>query len=325
MAGITTTQLAAILGAYFRNNSHVVRDFVYQTTELSPYMTTVGRVKGKFPAMHSIAENIIQGFTTTWNELGGVQFKVNELVNRHVKGNVPLYPDNIENTWLAELNDRRQKPTDRAITQTVIDAIMKKYQENLNYLQQRGVYDANDLGTFGKAFDGVKTIVAAGVASSDNPMYKIPVDVLTSANAVDVIEDFEDKFPEKLRDLDMPIFLGKKELKDYMKDYRSLYGKNNDYEKSQTVRSYLTDRQLVGLSQLSGTGLIFSTPKDNFLRLVDFDTPPAITDIQVQDYKVKLFMESWDGVGFWTNQMVVTNVSQGSGSGLNTDNTLYFA
>jgi len=50
---------------------------------------------------------------------------------------------------------------------------------------------------------------------------------------------------------------------------------------------------------------IFSAVEGNFKRLIDvFDGAPAVTDIQKQDYKIKIFMELWKGYDFLIDELV---------------------
>jgi hypothetical protein len=88
------------------------------------------------------------------------------------------------------------------------------------------------------------------------------------------------------------------------------------YTDNKGYRTILGDRELIGLPGLNGSDVIFATPDENFLRLIDINDEPVITDVQSQDYDVKIFMEWWEGVQFHTNQMVVVGVVDGTVSGL---------
>ena len=325
MSGISASQLKSVLGSYFRTNNHIVKSMVYQPTELTPYMTEVAKVKGRFPALNNVLDHLVQGFTTTWNELGTSTFAVNELTNYHIKVNFPIVPDDIENSWLAELNGRNMKPADRPITQYIADTLKGKVNADRNYLHGQGVYDAAQLGTFGYAMNGLVKVLTDGAANNDQSMYKIPIATLTPANISDVVEDFESKIPQPFYDTMMPIFMSSVNARAYKAAYRAEWGRNLDYEKGALTESYLTGRPIVGLSCLNGSNLMFSTPKENFLHLTDLDNIPAVTDVQVLDYKVKIFMDWWEGIGFWINQMVFVSVPQGSGSGLTTGQSTYYS
>ena len=62
------------------------------------------------------------------------------------------------------------------------------------------------------------------------------------------------------------------------------------------------------------------------IRLIDVFDKPAITDTQIQDYILKIFMEFWLGYDFAINELVYVAVFDGSDRGLQVDtlNTLYY-
>jgi len=72
--------------------------------------------------------------------------------------------------------------------------------------------------------------------------------------------------------------------------------------------------------------VIFGTTENNFRRLFDVFDKPRVTDVQKQDYKVKIFMEWWKGYDFLINQMVVVSNVQDERYGLGTTalNQKYF-
>lgn len=324
--GISATQLAAELGAYFRANNKEIKQMVYQDTVTSKYMRSVSKVKGRFPAPHSITSRVIQGFTTTWAELGTTYMKANELINYHQKINFPIVPADILGTWLAELYAEDKKAVDMPISQYIVQKELPlAINRDLEYLWGQGVYDANDLGTFGKSMNGLVKILADGIASSDKPMYKIPLDALTDSNISSQVEKFEASFPQALFNEDMDIYMSTVNAYRYKRDVRNTFGLNTDYNTAFQTKSNLTGRNIVGLPSMNGSNVIFATPRGNMLRLIDIFDKPQVTDVQVADYKVKVFMEWWDGIGFWMNQLVLVSVDNGSGSGLATDNSIYYA
>jgi hypothetical protein len=62
------------------------------------------------------------------------------------------------------------------------------------------------------------------------------------------------------------------------------------------------------------------------IRLIDVFDKPAITDIQILDYIVKIFMEFWLGYDFAINELVYVAVFDGSARGLGNaaKNALYY-
>jgi len=324
------TQIQTELGNYFRVNSKEVQAMVYGA--MSPIFDncrTITRVKGKFPAIHSVTNDLVQGFTTTWNEVGSTKFRVNELVAYHQKVNYPLIPDELEGSWLAELNNGGDQGTsleDRSISRYIMqNELTPKVRENIADLVINGVYNAGALGTYGNSMNGILKILINGVADAENSMFKIPLDTLTDSNMVEMVTTFEQRVPKKLRKFIDRIFMSTANAQRYQLDYENTFGSLN-LNNGAKLKTRLNGWNIIGIDEMSGSDTIFCTPNQNRVKLIDsLDNPPMVTDVQLLDYKIKVFMEWWLGVGFFTNQLVCVSVTNGSGSGLTTDMSVYYS
>jgi hypothetical protein len=284
----------------------------YQKSVTAKFMRTVASVKGRFPALQAITGHVVQAFTSVWSPLGVTEFRVNELKNYRQKVNYPVKPDDIQGGWLAHLYEEDKKPQDMPISKYIInDQLMPKVVADREILLNRAVYDAGQPQVFGKSMNGVEEIIRLGLAAnSENPVFQIPMEVITVANITDQVTDFELKLPEVLKPELKRIFMSTNNLEKYRLDFFKKYGSYPSYTENKGFTTILGNRELIGLPGLAGSDLIFTTPNDNFLRLID------LNDVQVQDYDVKIFMEWWEGVQFWTNQMVVAGVIGGNITGL---------
>lgn len=322
-AGINVSDIVSELGSYFRTNNQEIRSMVYNKPAVLNYTKKLTKVKGKFPAPHSVTGHLVQGFASTWNAVGDTQFKVNDLQAYHQKVNYGFKPSDVHNSWLAYLYAEKLKPVDMPISKYIMEKeLMARVPQDINYLCGKGVYDSGDLATFGKSMNGLDKVLTDGLASGN--MYKIPVDTITDSNIVSVVETFEDRIPEQLKPMIDKIYMSKQNRDKYRRNYRDLYGAHNDFSKNQMTMTYSGEREIIGLDCLNGKNHIFATPDTNFLSLIDENEAPSVTDIQVADYTVKVFMEFWLGINFWTNEMVCAAVTNGSGSGLAIDNDTYF-
>lgn len=323
---IDNSQLKTELGNFFRTNNKAIRAAVYQEPQLAKYAKKITKVKGRYPAIHSVTNHVVQGFEAVWNAVGTTKIKVNELVAYHQKVNFAIVPSNMENSWLAELNDKNKSFIERPISQYIWENELKpKVVSDIEDLMVNGQYDANDLGTYGKSMNGLLTILNNGINSSDNPMYRIRLSAEPSdSNVVDVITEFERKVPSEVNKGINRVFMSTQNLYKYILRYEELYGAVQTFTDGKKVRSRLAGRELIGIDAMNGSNIIFATPDENFLLLVDDENGPALTNIQEQDYTLKLFMEWWLGVGFHTNQYVLVSTYSGEGSGLSSDNEFYF-
>jgi hypothetical protein len=325
---INASQLKTELGAYARTNNKEVRGMAYAKSVTAKFMRTVPSVKGRFPALQSITGRVVQGFQSVWNPLGVTKFKVNELKNYQQKVNYPIKPADIQGSWLAHLYEEDKKPQDMPISKYIIEKeLMPAVVRDREYLLCRGAYDANDLATFGKSMDGIATIITAGLATdAANPVYQIPMVAITVGNITDQVTDFELALPEVIKEFLTKVYMSSSNFEKYRLDYFKKYGSYPSYTAAGGMKTISGSREIVGLPGLNGTDLIFTTPDDNFLRLIDLNDEPVITDVQASDYDVKIFMEWWEGAAFWTNQMVCAGVIGGHTTGLAPagTNTEYF-
>ncbi len=323
---IVLTQLRTELGNYFRTNSKEVVAMIYRAANIAQYFRKISKVKGRYPAIHSVTSHVVQGWAASWNAIGDVTIKVNELISYHQKVNFKITPSEIESSWLAELYDKNKKPAEMPISQYIFEKELKpKVVSDIEYLMVKGIYDANDLATFGKAMNGLEVVLNEGLTNSDNPMYGVLLSAApTASNIVDIVTEFEKKTPKTHRRFIKKIFMSSSHRDNYVLKYEDLYGANTLFGEDKKLKTRLNRWEIVGLDDLEGSNLIFCTPDENMLMLVDqFDNPPMVTDVQVADYDVKIFMEWWLGVGFYTNQMVFVSKYSG-GSGLGSDNETYF-
>jgi hypothetical protein len=318
---INATQLREELGAYCRTNNQEIRSMAYQASVTAKYMKLVASVKGVFPALQAITGHLVQGFQAVWNPLGMTKFKVNELRNYRQKVNYPIRPNDIHASWLAALYTENKKPADMPISQYIINQqLVPKVVADRELLICKAKYDATKLNQFGYSMNGIVEIINQGLAAnSDNPVYQVPMAAFTSSNITDQVTSFEQAIPEVLKSFLTRIFISSANLEKYRLDYFKKYGAYPSYTDGGGFKTILGGRELVGLPGLNGSDLIFTTPAENFLRLIDITDEAIINDIQAADYDVKIFMEWSEGVAFHTNQMVVAGVVGGTVTGLGTD------
>lgn len=318
---ISATQLKDELGAYCRTNNQEIRSMLYQKSVTAKYMRVVASVKGVFPALQAITGHVVQGFQAVWTPLGLTEFKVNELKNYRQKVNFPITPNDIHSSWLAVLYDERKKAQDMPISQYIINQqLSSAVVRDRELLICRGKYDASKKDQFGFSMNGVAEIIRQGmVPGTDNPVYQVPLVAITSSNITDQVTSFEEAIPEPIKDVLTRVFMSTSNLEKYRIDYFKKYGAYPTYTDNKGFTTILGNRELIGLPGLNGSDLIFSTPDENFLRLIDLNDEMIINDIQVADYVVKLFAEWAEGVAFHTNQLVVVGVVDGQVEGLGTD------
>jgi len=305
MATMTIQDWAKAADVYVKNNTKIIDGMFARalTTTLDAHAKKITKVKGEFPQFHSILTHVVQGFTTEWNELGTAEFKHKVLQNFHQKVNYPIIPAEILPSALAELYEEDKPIKNKAIVKYILNDLMNKVKDDIEILSITGTYDSASLGVFGNAMDGIVKKVDDAVANTDHPAYRIPLNALTDDNIVDEITTFERKLPKFMKKKIKKIFISENNLERYQLNYEDRFGAKTTYKEGDKTKTRLGKRILVGIPDLPDD-VIFATIDGNLAKLVDIYNKPAFTDFQVQDYKLKVFMEWWLGYDFLINEAV---------------------
>ncbi len=320
--------IAKELNEYVANNPQIIiKTGVYSPEiTLNKYCKTVTAVKGKFPQFSQITSRVVQGFAAEWQALGEANFQSKKLENFHQKVNFPIKPSEVLNTWLAFLFTEGKKAQEHPISQYIIADLMEKTIDDLEDLSQTGEYNAGTAaGNYGSSLNGIKKCLENAIANEDHPAFRIPLNVITPSNILDEVKSFEKQLPKKTRKKVKYLFMSENMRMEYTNQYETHYGTRVTYTDGQALQTPLSKMTIVGLNNIPDN-CMFCTVEDNMIRLIDVFDKPAITDIQVLDYIVKLFMEFWLGYDFMINELIYVAVFDGSDRGLQdgAKNALYY-
>lgn len=311
---ITVQEIKAELDEYVKKNTSVISAGVYSdNVQIDQYCKKISAVKGKYPQFHKILTRVVQGFKAEWQSMGAAEFKAKVLQNYRQKVNFSIIPDEVYATWLSDLKIEGKTPKDQPIAKQIVDELMEKIIDDCDDLAITGVRDdANADGQFGKSIDGVAELITKGLAHATYPMFKVPLNTITTANRLDEMEKYERGIPAKVRNKVKRIFVSENFLYEYKKAMLDTYGANSNFADGKMDKTIIGNKQLVGLRGLPDN-VIFSTIDGNMVKLIDvLDNPPRITDTQVQDYELKLFLEFHLGYDFIMNHLVFVAVFDGS-------------
>lgn len=307
MAGINITLVAAELQRFVIQNKGVSKaDFARAVkVRVDDYCRKVTKIKGTYQVLDSIMTHVVQGFKSEWQELGTFSVADKELKNYHQKVNYGFVPADVLSTALADWYEEDKEPTDKMISKAIVDWLLVQVQDDLELLSLIGEYNVvTASGAFGFSLNGWNKIIELALANTARPVFKIPVDAIVDNNIYDVILAYERGLPKLLKEKTKTIFMSENNLERFEVDYMNKFNLSPNFADGDKTRSPLRKRELVGLSNLADD-VIFSTIDGNMLNLLDvIDNPPKFTDVQVQDYKVKLFMEFWKGYDFLINEAV---------------------
>lgn len=327
MATINVQDVKKEIGEFVENNKDIVSAGVYSDEiALNKHCVTITSINGKFPSFHQIMGHVVQGFKPQWQKLGEAEFKHKILQNFRQKVNFEIIPDEVLNTWLAELFIEGKTKEEHPISKKIMEDLMKKVVDDLDDLSQSGEFDpANASGQFGKSLDGIATAIVKALADLKHPAFKIPLAVITDANRIDQIKKFEYGLPKKTRKKVKKLFMSTTNQMKYADAYEKEYGTKVTYKDNDTIKTPLTKLEIVGLDSIPDD-LYFAPVEGVMARLIDVFDKPQVTDIQVLDYVLKIFMDWFLGYDFLINELVYVAVFDDSDRGLGNAvlNELYY-
>jgi hypothetical protein len=317
--------VTAELGDYVKAGNGDVRDWIYAPdSPYDPYTTTLTKVNGKYPTFSGMLTHVVQQFKPVWNKLGEAKFFAKVLETFRQKVNFEEVAKEMYNSWLSETQARAVEGKSRDAEPFAIwlmNALKKQVKRDLRILEGTGVF-VDGTGNFGESMNGMVTLMN-NMKVSGNP-FKIPVPVITSTNIVDVVDIFDLSVPSFMRDLCPAYFMSERNLQRYKRRYRALYGQDMDYQKGNTAYSWTNNKLLIGFKSWNGSDTIMTTPEGNWLKLIDVLEMPEITDVQYEDYLIKIFMEFSLAYDFMLDEVVYISDPTSATRGLDTNHSLWY-
>ena len=303
------------LNEYVGKNPDVVaKAFYNEEVAINKHCKTITAVKGKFPSFYSVIGHVIQPFAPAWNEIGEASFKHKMMQSHKMKVNFPVIAAEVLNTWLADLYTQGKTAEEHPISKHIIDDLLAKVIDDVDVLSQNGNVSSAD--TFLKSCNGIARNIALGLTNTAHPVFKIPLTAITSANIIDQIKKFEKALPKNTRKKVKKLFMSTNLSMEYQDQYEQLYGTKVTFTDGDSFKTPLSKMEIVPLDHIADT-IMFATVEGNLARLIDVFDKPQITDIQKQDYKLKIFMEGDLGYDFLINELAYVAVFDGSPRGLN--------
>jgi hypothetical protein len=319
--GINISQIVTLFGNLTAGEQHEVRNWFKKGRELSQYATNLPKINGEFPAITGVMTNMVQEFSTVWNELGEAHFQGKKLETFRQKINFGFIPQVVYGSYLAFLAREDLKAEQKPISVWLMEDLKDQVQEDLFILEGSGTHVAGS-GAFGDSMDGIITVLTA-ILATGNP-FKIPLAALTEANMVAQMTRFERSIPSRLLNKIETIFCSQENKELYEMNYEDTFKTKVTYKDGDKMQSRLKKKTIVGLECMNGSDLIWASPRKNFLQLTDLNTPGKITDVQRADYKVKVFGEFALAYDFWLDEALCISDTGGLARGLVTNHTRWY-
>lgn len=294
---------------------------IYLGFDDSRYMTRV-QSNTDYIASAAIMSEVSQQFTPKWTPKGTAKFTPIRIPYRRHKINVLIQPADVLKSWLLYLYEQGKTMSEMPVTRYIIENhIVPKVLDDitLSMIGKGKFVDAGTVadGDAGKpasqSMDGYETILVSGKTDSACKInyYKAAVNPLTLGDQalLDYINGFVDSISPLFQHI-VTVHCSEQLLTKYKRADFAINGKYTGVENGGEIR--FTNFRLVPLRSMYNSQIIFATPKENFVELVDYSKAEScINKIEEQNYDVKVFGEYSLSVGFKIAEAVFAAVPDG--------------
>jgi hypothetical protein len=269
--------------------------------------------------------NIVQSFQKGWTPKNPASFTANELRLYKMKIDEEIDPDDIEATWLGFLASGSVTRKDWPIVKFLIEHPEQGYIAAINRDMElkeygNGVFiepTPNAAGITGNSMNGIIYLLQQGV--NGETINSVNIGALDKDSIFDQVELFVDGISEIYQNVAMNVHMSPKWAKYYHRDKRVQgfysFAGEGDIKKGITGAIDFTPQQIVPLPSLSGSDVIFATPKANLIHLTKKGENKTKFNIEESKRSVFLMADWWEGIGFGMDAAVWTNLRPaGSGS-----------
>ena len=289
----------------------------------SKHMTRI-QSNTDYIASAAIFTEVSQQFTPKWTPKGSAKFTPIRIPYRRHKINVLIRPTDIIKSWLLYLYEQGKTQAEMPVTKYIIEEhILPKTLEDITLsMIGKGEYKEvsaaevrdGDAGSAAKeSMDGYETILVKGLA---DPTCKInylrtakDYRTLSDADLLKYVDSFVDNISGLFAKTTV-VFCSEQFKTRYKRADFAVNGKYTGMEIGDSIR--FTNFHLVSLESMYNSPILFATPKENFVELVDYSRAEScINRIEESNYDVKVFGEYSLSVGFKIAEAVFAAVPAG--------------
>jgi len=307
---IDITQLKSDFSTFLGTNENDILKALTQPTESMKFMTTV-KQNDDFRAAQATITSITQGFQKGWTPKGTPKFTPLIISHRRHKFDVEIYPDEIYGSWLGFLADESKTRAEWPLVKYILYKVLLAQTEmdrEMNLIGN-GVYAAPVDGTAqatGLSMNGFLTLLKTAHANAGTSKMTFAQKnvAITSTNAFDQVEKFADIITGPYKNIPMNIFCSPDNFTFYVRKKRDLYGGNVDYGRFGNAVVDGTMLTLQPLPSMTGSDILFATPKANFIRLLKLNDGASKPMVEESKRQVFLYADWHENVGFAIEEAV---------------------
>jgi hypothetical protein len=319
-ATISVAEIVSEFGTYLGQNIQQIKRLLTQPTISQNFMTTVATKDLVYRASKAVVSDLVQGFQKAWTPKGTPAFTPRSIPQRRHKFDISFYPDEVVDTWLGFLTDEANARAQWPITRYILEQlIIPKINENRELsLIGIGDYEEPSEGVAqdtGKSMDGFCTLLEDLKTAGTSNVNFISLDGgMTYHNVVENIEDFAAMIKPLYLSIGMRLFCSQNIYMAYHRRKRDLYGIMPTYDPKDDV-ILGTNMILTPLPSMATKDIIFATPKENFIRVLNRNEGASNIMVENVDRQIKIYADWHESVGFGIEEALFAYVPSNEDAG----------
>lgn len=294
---------------------------IYNGFPDAKYMSRI-QANSDYIASAAMMSEVSQQFTPKWTPKGTVKFTPIRIPYRRHKINVLIQPAEILKSWLLFLYEQGKTMAEMPLTKYIIENhILPKVLDDITlsmiakgkFVDAGTVTDGADGSPAKNSMDGFETILVEGkkddkckinfYKNAKNPM------TLDDQGVLSYVDGFVDAISGMFANI-VTVYCSEQLLTKYKRADFAINGKYTGVEADGAIR--FTNFHLVPLKSMYNSQIIFATPQENFVELVDYSKAEGcINKIEEANYDVKVFGEYSLSTGFKIAEAVFASVPDG--------------
>ena len=307
--------VAAIEAQYgkYRDSGQSIKDiFKRQVSGFTSasYGTVRKRKEGFYETSRLDVNRVLQAFQSDFTPKGGFEFTPKKIEAQHVKVDLEYDPSVIYNDWLDFLRDGNIDPLKMPLFKYIQNLVIERCQADMESEWFNGAPVAVVKGTAtgdDKSYLGIGTQMKQMWKDPASKMRKIDLGSVDSINYFDKVEEFIDEIDE----LDLPsmknVFVKAKNKRIYKRSER-----NQNFVNGGTPddKVFDTEVNVTALPSMSGSSIIWTTPKENLITIFKDDANAAAFQVVTDIRKVKISTDFYVGVGTILDDLVFSFIPE---------------
>ncbi|WP_338765930.1 hypothetical protein WAF17_02685 [Bernardetia sp. ABR2-2B] len=316
MSQITITQVVAMFGAYYVQNTANMKNLIqqiYQAEKTASFFRIMPTMSTVYRRATSELGEVLQKYQADFTPKGTIEFKPEQYELPWLKVDLEFVPDELVQSWLGFLaGSGYEKEKYPFIKWFMEDHLIPKMKEDFETAIYMGVDGAVTPGTATSAIaimDGIRKQINDYVADANSGINVIVTGALDNDDKIFVrqVEDFCDQVAEKFG-MPMELFMRPSRFKSYRRGRRSLYNENYaQVPDSQLLDVEDTNIKVVNSPSMATSDKIYMTPAKNRARPIRLPKNKQLIDIDREIRKVRMFSDWHEGACFDTPKFIWTN------------------